>query len=52
MQSNRKFGSYECGYYAMQWMSTIVRATIDRGWYQLISQCKKHFKIWDLLFKH
>jgi len=52
MQSNRQFGNYECGYYVMQWMLTILQATINKGWDQVIPQYNKHFKIWGLLFMH
>ena len=45
MQSNRQSGSYKCNYYVMQWMSTIVRAAIDRGWDLEKPQYKKYFKI-------
>jgi len=52
MQSNRQSGNYECGYYVMQWMLTILQAEINKGWDQIIPQYNKHFKIWDLLFMH
>jgi len=41
MQSNRQSESYECNYYVMQWMTTIVRATIDRGWNQVNTSIQK-----------
>ena len=46
MQSNKQSGSYECGYYVMQWMLNIVQAAINKGWDQVILQYNKHSKIW------
>jgi len=36
MQCNRQTGSYECDYYIMQWMTTIVRARITTNWETVI----------------
>ena len=44
MQSNRQSGNYECGYYVMQWMLTILQVAINKGWDQVIPQYNKHFK--------
>jgi len=29
---NKQIGSYECDYYVMQWMTTILRARIANNW--------------------
>jgi len=39
-ECNRQSGSYECSYYVMQWMLTIVWAGTNRGWDQVIPQYK------------
>jgi len=44
----KQSGSYECGYYVMQWMLTIVQAAIKKGWDQVIHQYNKHSKILGL----
>jgi len=36
MQYNRQSGNYECGYYVMQWMLTILQAAINKGCDQVI----------------
>jgi len=52
MQSNKQSRSYECDYYVMQWMLTIVQVAINKDWDQVIPQNIKHFKIWGLLFMY
>jgi len=52
MQSNRQSENYECSYYVMQWMFTILQTAINKGWDQVIPQYNKHFKIWGLLFMY
>ncbi|BAT81070.1 hypothetical protein VIGAN_09107300, partial [Vigna angularis var. angularis] len=32
LKCNRQMGSYECGYYVMFWMMTIIRAHYTTGW--------------------
>ncbi|XP_068461862.1 uncharacterized protein [Phaseolus vulgaris] len=45
LKSNRQPQNYECGYYVMQWMLTILQAEIMKGWDKVIPQYNKHFKI-------
>ncbi|KOM45628.1 hypothetical protein LR48_Vigan06g093400 [Vigna angularis] len=36
LKCNRQTGSYECGYYVMFWMMTIIRAHYTNGWETII----------------
>ncbi|XP_068501280.1 uncharacterized protein [Phaseolus vulgaris] len=38
VKCNKQPGSYECGYYIMQWMITIIRLGVKTGWKELFTE--------------